>query len=512
KSGKGTLAKLTFPDATTMVMTFDAPSPLAADRMAMWVNGNIGRNGPAWMFAFHYLKAFHPKYNKSVPKNWDTVGGLWERKADWMQNPACPVMNGFKTKSFSNGSGVVLERNPYYYAVMPNGDQLPYIDTINIATVQDANVGLLGLQQGKYDFCFGNFNQVDLSSVQTLKASADKANTNIVFWDSGDGTGSIMFLNYDYPDDEIRKVFRDKRFRQALSLGFNRDNANKALYFGLALTTTGTLAVKAKEYVQDANGQKMFGLWRNSYIKYDVGAANKLLDDMGMKKGSDGNRRLPSGKKFVLNLDFATDIGKTEAAKDDQLVSDWKKIFINARRNPITPQAYGDSWTAGKLMVHTNWGVGDGPNHLVYPQWFVPIESSRWAPLEGAFYNAIGTSAEHKEQNVNPWKRNPPRLEPDKTGPIQKMWDLYNRTKIEPDETKRTQLVYEILKIHVSDGPFFQGSAANAPFVMVVKRDLSNVPTRDNLAQHGFAAPWIHPTPAVYDPETWFWEDPSQHS
>ncbi len=60
KSGKGTVAKLTFPDATTMVMTFDAPSPLSGDRLAMWVNGNIGQNGPSWMHPFHYLKQFHP--------------------------------------------------------------------------------------------------------------------------------------------------------------------------------------------------------------------------------------------------------------------------------------------------------------------------------------------------------------------------------------------------------------------------------------------------------------------
>ena len=41
-------------------MTFDAPAPLTADRMAMWVNGNIGKNGPIWMMPSHYVKQFHP--------------------------------------------------------------------------------------------------------------------------------------------------------------------------------------------------------------------------------------------------------------------------------------------------------------------------------------------------------------------------------------------------------------------------------------------------------------------
>ncbi|MGI8869734.1 MAG: ABC transporter substrate-binding protein [Mycobacteriales bacterium] len=512
RSGKGTVAKITAPDKLTLRIAFDSPAPVTGDHLATYVNGALGRNGPAWMHPKHYLKAFHPKYNKSVPKSWDTVGGLWERKADWMQNPDCPTMNGFKTKSFSAGSGVVLERNPYYYAVMPNGDQLPYLDTVNIATVQDANVGKLGLQQGKYDFCMGYFGQIALSDVQTLQASKDKAQTEVLLWDSGSGTGSIFFLNYDYPDDEIRSVFRDKRFRQALSHGFNRADANKSLYFNLAEPTTGIQSPKSQECVASAEGKTMCQQWRDSYKTYDVDKANGLLDSVGMKKGGNGHRTLPSGKKFVLNLDYSSDISTTEAAKDDQLVSDWKKIGINARRNPITPQAYGDMWTAGKLMSHTNWECSGAPNHLVQATWLLPLESSRWSPLEGAYYTARGTSKEKSEQNVDPWKRNPPRIAPEKGGPIAKLWDIYAKAIVEPDEMKRTKYVFEIIKVHISDGPFFQGTAENFPQVVIAKKALQNVPRKESLAQGGYVNPWNHPTPAVYDPETFCWDDPSQHS
>ena len=115
RSGKGTLAKFTAVDDPTLTMTFDAPAPLTADRMAMWVNGNIGKNGPIWMMPSHYVKQFHPKYGKDVPKNWDSVGGVMETKADWIRNPECPTMTGCKCKSFDNTKGLVLERNPYYY-------------------------------------------------------------------------------------------------------------------------------------------------------------------------------------------------------------------------------------------------------------------------------------------------------------------------------------------------------------------------------------------------------------
>src|SRR5690606_28420232 len=103
-------------------------------------------------------------------------------------------------------------------------------------------------------------------------------------------------------------------------------------------------------------------------------------------------------------------------------------------------------------------------------------------------------------------------MEPEPDGPIKKLWEIYDQSKVEPDELKRQQLVWDMIKIHISDGPFFMGSVANYPQVMVVKKDLKNVPRRENLAQAGAVNPWIHPTPAVYDPETWYWENPDEHS
>jgi peptide/nickel transport system substrate-binding protein len=44
-----------------------------------------------------------------------------------------------------------------------------------------------------------------------------------------------------------------------------------------------------------------------------------------------------------------------------------------------------------------------------------------------------------------------------------------------------------------------------------VSVDLKNVPMREDLALGGFTDPWIHPTPAVYDPESWYFENPDDH-
>lgn len=516
RSGKGTLAKLTPVDDTTLKMTFDAPAPLTADRLAMWAGGNIGHNGPIRIMPSKYLKQFYPAgkigTGKSIPSDWDSVGGLMEQKADWHRNPDCPSLIGYKCKSFDNNKGVVLERNPYYWCVMPNGDQLPYIDEVQISVVTDPEAGKLQVQQGAVDFCHGNFNQLILGDVQGLRDSGAKADTEVVLWDSGSGTASIFFFNYDYIDDDIRAVIQKKEFRQAVSHAFNRKAVQQAVYFNTGELTTGTLSPKAKEYVVNDTGKAAYKSWRDSYVEYNPAKAKQLLDSIGVKAGPDGVRTLPNGKPLKLRLDYQADESDEHKGKDNHLVADLKAIGLNMIMNPIPPQSYDDQWKSGKLMSHSNWEVGDGPNHLVYPQWLVPLEYTRWAPLEGQWYQQLGTKTNSTETNVNPWKRHPPRMEPDKNGPIQKLWDLYNQSKIEPDEMKRDQLVWDMIKIHVSDGPFFQGTVANYPQIEVVKKDLQNVPRKENLAQGGFVNPWTHPVPATYDPETWFWANPDQHN
>jgi peptide/nickel transport system substrate-binding protein len=161
--------------------------------------------------------------------------------------------------------------------------------------------------------------------------------------------------------------------------------------------------------------------------------------------------------------------------------------------------------------MKTAWEVGDGPNHLVYPQWLVPMELERWAPLNGQWYAVRGTALDGQELDKDPYDRTPPREPAEEGGPVARLWEIYDRTKLEPDAMTRHRMVWDMIKIHIQDGPFFSGSVANPPRIVLVKKGLMNVPKRDDLALGGFVNPWIHPTPAVYDPETWYWDNPAAH-
>ncbi|ACZ42711.1 extracellular solute-binding protein family 5 [Thermobaculum terrenum ATCC BAA-798] len=519
RSGKGTLAKFKKVDDYTFQMIFDSPTPLTADRLAMWVKRGIG---PGWSAPKHYSQKFHKKYNPNVKKNWaDDFSFPGGKAVDFATNPECPTLTGWKLKSYTKMRNSIWERNPYYWCVDKWGNQLPYIDTVIMTNIQDPEVLKLKTIQGDCDFSHGGFQPFTLADVSTFKQNESKSNLHVEFWDSGSGTSSMYFFNHDYADPKLRELVRNPKFLKALSHAFDRQTAQTLIYYKTGELTTGTLSPKAIEYVINDQGKQVYRSWRDSAVEYNPDKAKQLLDEIGLKDtNGDGFREFPDGSKLLITIDYPADQPQNgeHVRKNELLAKNWQAVGINARMTPQPPTGYDDRWQAGKILMKTAWEVGDGPNHLVYPQWLVPMEYSRWSPLHGNWYNLRGTPKENQQKNVDPWKRNPPRIGPfDKEADpnIKKIWQMYDQTKTEPDFMKRTQLVWDMIKVHVDNGPYFCGVAANTPRIELFHKDLRNWPTHDDLkswGQGGFVNPWIHPTPAVYDPETWYWENPDQHT
>lgn len=510
RSGTGTLMTVNAPDDYTFEMVFDAPAPLTADRLAMWVNMFIG---PAWVMPRHYMEQFNPVLSPDKYKDWEEH----QRKFNH-NNPDCPRLTGWKLDIFEEGVRAVWSRNPYYWVVDKEGNQLPYIDQIIVTAVKDKEIEKLAYTEGRADHA--HFHGQGLADVQSLRDAESKSQLEVRFWDSGSGTGSLYFFNMDFKDPKMRAVFRDPKFRQALSHAYNRADVQKAVYFGLGELTTGTFSPKAIEYNINDQGRQVYAAWRDSYVKYDPALAEKILDEAGYKKGADGKRTMPDGSPLQIQITYGADQapGGEHLSKNERLARDWQAIGLDAVLTPIPGEGADEKWRAGELPMKTTWEVGDGPNHLVFPSWLVADETERWAPLHGRGYTVRGTAAEKEELDRNPWDRNPPRInrgEPDYMPAIGKLHELFDKSKVEPNVMKRHQLVWDMIKVHIEEGPFFTGTIANPPRIILVKKGLLNVPTRDDLLKEGlggFVNPWIIPSPAVYDPETWYWDNPEAHT
>ena len=508
RSAKGTPVQMVKVDDATLRLDFDSPTPLAADYMSAWTNR---MQGPRWMDPKHYLQQFHLKYTPGLdPAGWVQT---FTTKADYSMNPDSPTMTGWRLKEYKQGQSSTWERNPFYYAIDQWGHQLPYLDTVIWTNFQDPQAMRLAIQQGRADYVSGFHVSLGLSDVSGIKASQAQSGLEVLLWDGGDGGGYNWFFNYDHQDDKLRTLFRNPTFRQAMSIACNRAQIRKVVYFNQGEISGGTMSPKGIEF-QIGQGPSVYKQWRDAYSKYEPDKAKQMLDQLGVKQPAGAQwRTLPDGSPLTITLDYAANQSQDRITVTDLIAKDWQAIGVNARPNPVPPTSYNILWSTGQLQVQANWiGSGDGPNSLVYANWLVPLDNARWAPLEGQWSIMQGTPQANQQQNVNPWKRTPPNLAPDPGGVVDKLRQIYARAPLEPDFMKRNEYVWQIMKLHISDGPFFGGTVSNTPSVVLRKNGLKNVPTRDDLFLNGFTAPWVVPAPATYDPETWYWDNPGAHA
>lgn len=502
RSGTGTAATVEALDDFTIRIIYDITSPVALDKIASWVKWIFANY---WSVPSHYLRQFHPAYSDAADFE------EHDRKLDMKTNPELPVLTGWRLSIYEEGVRQVWERNPYYYCVDAEGNQLPYIDTLIMDSYQNDELDKLAYTEGQNDFGF--FHSFSLTDIAALQASQDRSQTEVRFWDSGTGTGSMFFVNYDFGEEVVRNLFRDSNFRRALSHAFNREQARQILYLGFGELTTGTISPKAIEFNFDPEGLVRFNEWRDSAIVYDPDLARSLLDELGMVDvDGDGWRELPDGEKFELPISHGASVPSEHSTKNELLAQDLQAVGINAYANPVPDDQFDPDWRSGKQMTYSHGEASDGPNLLLFTDMTVPSYGWFWAPLEGQYYLTRGTDLETSEQDVSPWDRNPPRLEPEPGGPVARLQALLDQALQEPDNVTRYHLVWDMVKIHVEDGPFLMGVVYNLPSIILVKEGLNNVPTHDDLALGGFTNPWQIPTPAVYDPEHWFFTNPDEHS
>ena len=116
-----------------------------------------------------------------------------------------------------------LDRNPYYWKVDGNGNQLPYIDDIHIQVVgRELYHGKVAA--GEADFAA---RRTDLKELALYKSGEDSGDYRVLLWNAvGDGDYMVL-LNFNSPNPANRELIQNLKFRQALSLAINREDFNE---------------------------------------------------------------------------------------------------------------------------------------------------------------------------------------------------------------------------------------------------------------------------------------------
>ncbi|WP_239617970.1 ABC transporter substrate-binding protein [Cohnella mopanensis] len=326
----------------------------------------------------HFLQKYHTKYTpleqlepEIKAANFGT--GEWAKlfiSKDLLNTEfSYPKAVGFPVLTpyiqVKSGDKALYERNPYYFKVDAKGNQLPYIDKLESNFVQNLEVVKLKIMAGEIDH---SYEYVSIPDVSLLKEHEQEGGYK-VYVNNLHRTANDIELNQTFDDPVWRQVVGDARFRQALNLALDKQEIDDTVFYGFA------------------NPAAFQGAER------DLDKANKLLDEIGLKKGEDGLRKGPDGKTFTIPLEVSTQMADF-ATLGQLVVEQWKQLGLDVSLKQIDNTLWTTRNKANQLKATIMFTPG--PVQWARSEWGQNI----WAPLWDQWWNSAGAQGEEPPQDV----------------------------------------------------------------------------------------------------------------
>lgn len=456
---EGTIEKI---DDYTVAFRFEDPNSLLLGRLA-GPDGKEICGSPA-----HYLRQYHPTLGdpeviEAAMAAWQMPSrrALYSKLKEW-DNPEHPRHWPFVFRSWKGTPPYSWVRNPYYYAVDVEGNQLPYIDRYLI-TLKNQDLIPIAASNGELPLT-----GVSMEHYTILMANREKHNYKIFYHGSGDGSPATIFPNMTKrrterePDaDKKEALFRTKEFRQALSLAINREAIIEVEFGGLA---------NAAQVGPGPNSPLFNPDLYHAFTDHDPERANRLLDSIGLtRRDAEGYRTFRDGSTMTFYIIYISG-GSISGAMLQSVVEDWAAVGIRAIFKERGTNLF---WTEveGMLFDFMVAGVGGEQFAIYSPRLHVPNRSSFHAYAWGYWYmrgGYYGAEVKDETNTVGP---------PPDGHPFLEAMDRYDEVIQTLDREKRIDDFKEILDItaehlwhiSISDSP---------PTMTVVSNELMNVPER----------------------------------
>ena len=411
----------------------------------------------------HFLTQYHPKYTSKdeIEKmmkedghtSWsDFLASKWGIfRIGSFDNPGAPNISPWIPETSSDQLIFNHVRNPYYWKIDTEGNQLPYIDRVQNETQKPTESILLQAIAGDLDFEGQPFRLNDHYYV-VLMQNRQKGDYRFAYCPPA-GTNHGFYFNFWHKDPFVRELFRDKRFRVALSHAINREEINQLVFEGMGVL-----------------GQSFPppGLpWHNEeltkvYAEHDVEKANSLLDELGLKWDANREYRLrPNGEP--LKFQVLARKWQTLPETAEIVMEYWKKVGMDVVVRPtgnrlmIPKVNTGDFDIAAYNINKGRWGV---PPVEQTSQVF-PLDKSGWNFEWVNWFNSDGKEGEE-----------PP---PD----VKRLREIHEEAITTFDAKKRLDLEMEALKIH-AENLWDIGTVGGSPKLLfyIAKNNFRNVPER----------------------------------
>ena len=458
---------LTRVDSLTLVLRFAKPYPMALQYLAF--------KGHQWPLVFeragffaprHYLEKYLPRGDLENLENLTMASyARFEEKANDFDAER-PVMSAWKVVEWRPGDHLTAERNPYYWKVDPAGNQLPYLDRIEVEIFLNQEMLNFRAVSGVLQMQLRHFSVQD---VDLLREFAAKRGYRLIHYEST--SRDAVMLNLQYPGDPaIAVAFSDARFRAALSLAIDRDMICKLCFRGLASPGSVGLFPSSPDYVEVQN--------LPDHWSYAPERARTLLDEMGLsQRDADGYRLGSDGQTLSLIIETSSTI-RSSMDMLEIVRSNWEAIGIKTTLKPEERTLYFQRVTKNGEHMIGHWGY-----ECVFPmvsshRWFGTNLWDEWAHHWAEWYLTDG------EKGVEP----PPE--------VKRLQHIEEHLQITVDPEKRRRLWAEVIRSHAENMwiiPLTERSIG----IGVLADNFRNVPERAT-------ASWIVMTPGNLNPETFF--------
>lgn len=475
---KGKLVDLEKIDDYTVRLKFAGPRT--------WFINYIQHEGTLWTDFFssspkHYLKKWHIKYNPKANELAKEEGfdHWWEafNNHRWIidfgqADINVPTLAPWVLKKITP-THRLFERNPYYWGVDPEGNQLPYIDEVLTEIVSDPEVYNMKVATGQVDIA-----QMFLSleNYPFYKGNEERGDYKVYLWKSAVGSRGAFCFNLNNPDPVLRKIFQDVRFHRAMSLAIDREDINNSLFFGQGVIRQAAPNPECSYYKPE---------WGKAYIRYDPEKANSLLDEMGLTSWDKNHqyRLRPDGKTLAITIDIV----QTQSSLMAELVKEyWEEVGV---RTEVNMRERAFCFRRVKAAEH------DVSSHMV--NW--TTEAGSYAPghskliqdtIRGEFGYAnkwctwYVTDGEGGEEPPEDWKR---------------FYRLVDEWHVATSHEEYVQLAQQIFDFLILEKFVLIGTVGFVPYPVIVKNSLKNVPEK------AWAGDDVHAFGTVKPPQ-WFFE------
>jgi len=242
------------------------------------------------------------------------------------------------------------------------------------------------------------------------------------------------------------------RFRRALSLAINRDEINQAIFGGLARESANTVLSESALYKKE---------FQTASAQFDVDAANKLLDEIGLtKRDGDNFRLLPHGQPLAITVETANQV--PEEAEILELIRDsWGQIGVKLYTKPFEQDSFRGRIFNGDTLISAWTGLDNGvptaessPVDLAPANQYNGLQWSKW----GQYFESHGQAGEAPDMPE-----------------AKELLTLLGQWNTAMDSAARTEIWQKMLALY-TDQVFSIGTVNAAPQPVVVSNRLHNVP------------------------------------